>query len=344
MSKVISVKEIGIHQTYDLEVDHPDHQFYLANGILTSNSHSVSYSHISYYTAWLRCHYPTEFMCALLNMEDSNSDKSLEYLSECKRMGIEIVPPDINKSGGNYHPVGESKIATGLSAMKGVGEKAVTELLELQPFVSIEDFFFRTNGRIVNKKVIQGLAKCGGFESLERTRKDMFDNYAKYRTKVNNQKKKEKTLDQIALPTYDEEWNRKELLIAEREVLGRTISGSLHEVYTGFFRKNSLCTPLRNIKNCQIDDKIRIEVIISTKVKEFTIKRGRNIGKKFAKYLVEDADGSTAELTVWADDYARYQSVLKDGLPMKAICKVGEYMEQKSLSLSVLESVLGMNI
>lgn len=71
MSKIKSVSYLGEFDTYDLEVDHPDHQYYLANGILTSNSHSISYSHISFYTAWLRCHYPTQFMCALLNSEDS---------------------------------------------------------------------------------------------------------------------------------------------------------------------------------------------------------------------------------------------------------------------------------
>lgn len=344
MSKIKSVKEIGVHQTYDLEIDHPDHQFYLANGILTSNSHSVSYSHISYYTAWLRCHYPAEFMCALLNSEDPNSDKALEYISACSEMGLEISPPDVSFSGGKYHPIGGNKIATGLSAIKGVGEKAVLEILENQPFSSVEDFFYRTNGRVISKTVIQSMAKSGAFKSLDRTRKDMFENYAKYRTKVNADKKKEKSLDDIKLPTYHDEWNRKELLVAEREVLGRTISGSLHEVFEGFFKKSASVTPLRRISSSDEGDRIKIEVIISTKIKEFTIKRGKNIGKKFAKYLVEDADGSTAELTVWNRDYELYQSVLKDGLPIKAICKIDEYMGQKGLSLAVLEGVLGKNI
>jgi len=310
-----------------------------------NKSHSISYSHISYYTAWLRNHYPTEFMCALLNSEDPNSDKALEYINECSKMKINITPPNVNSSGGNYVVTKPGEIATGLAAVKGVGDKAVMEILELQPFSNIEDFFFKTNGRIINKRVIQALAKAGSFECLDRTRKDMFENYAKYRTKINNEIKKEKTIDQILLPGYDEEWDRKAMLVAERETLGRTISGSLHEVFEGFFRKgNSIATPLSRLSSCEVGSKIKIEVIINTKLKEFKIKRGRNVGKKFAKYLVEDAHGTTSELTVWAHDYERYSSILIDGVPIKAVCKVDEYMDKRGLSLSILEGVLGKRI
>ena len=341
MAKIESITDIGYHQTYDLEVNHSDHQFYLYNGILTSNSHSVSYSYISFYTAWLRCHFPAEFMSAILNSEDGNSDKALEYISSCSALNIKITPPDINKSGGSYHPIGKDKIATGLAAVKGVGEKAVQDILSTQPFSSIEDFFYRTNGRIVSKTVIQSLAKCGAFESLGRTRKDIYENYSKYRTKVNNEKKKEKTVEQIMLPKYDEEWERKEFLLNERSVLGRTISGSLHEVFSGFFREGSNSTLLREVASLEKNDKIKIEVILSSKLKELTIKRGKKIGRKFAKYLIEDSEGSTAEMTVWDTDYEKYNSVLKDGIPIKAICKVDEYMDMKGLSLYSLESVLG---
>ena len=344
MAKIISIKEIGEANTYDLEVDHPDHQYYLANGILTSNSHSVSYSHISYYTAWLRCHYPTQFMCALLNSEDPNSDKSLEYLNECSKMGIEITPPDVNKSGGNYKTLEDKVIVTGLTAIKGVGDTAIQEIISLQPFKSIEDFFDRTNARVVNKRVMESMAKAGAFGSLNRTRKDVFENYATYRDLIAKEKKKGKSIDQILLPTYHDEWERKDLLVAEREVLGRSISGSLHEVFRGFFKQDSSITPLRKVSSIEPGEKIKIEVIIKSLVKEFKIKRGKNIGKKFAKYLLEDAEGTTAEITVWQDDYEKYMSVLTEGLPMKAICKVDEYMGQKGLSLATLQAVLGKKI
>lgn len=344
VAKIKSVKKIGIHQTYDLEVDHPDHQFYLANGILTSNSHSISYSHVSYYTAWLKCHYPTQFMCALLNGENPNSDKALEYINECKKMGINITPPNINTSGGSYVVTGEDTIATGLSAIKGIGDKAVAEILEMQPFSSIEDFFYRTNGRVINKTVIQSLAMSGAFEALGRTRKDIFENFQKYRTKINNMKKKEKSIDDISLPAYNEEWERKELLLNERDILGRTISGSLHEVFPGFFTNREHVTPLRKIPLLDKGDKVKIEVILNSKIKEFKIKRGKSIGKKFAKYLIQDVEGTTAELTLWTNDYEKYKHILNDGVPLKALCKVDEYMENKSLSLLMLERILEREI
>jgi DNA polymerase-3 subunit alpha len=309
-----------------------------------NKSHSISYSHISYYTAWLRCHYPTEFMCALLNSEKPNSNEIQEYIHSCGKMGIEITPPKINSSGSNYVVVG-GEIATGLSAVKGVGDKAIMAILEMQPFTDFKDFLVRTPGRIVNKRVIQALAKAGAFDEISVARMDAYENYAKYRTKINAHIKKEKSIDLLSLPAYHNVWDRKETLVNEKEVLGRTISGSLHEVFPGFFRKDHYSvTPLSKLDNRDVDSRVKIEVIVNSKIKEFTIKKGKNKGKKFAKYLVEDVFGNTTELTVWADQYNRYRDSFIDGIPIKAICKVGEYMEQRSLSLVALEAIFGKKI
>jgi DNA polymerase-3 subunit alpha len=310
-----------------------------------NKSHSVSYSHISYYTAWLRRHHPTEFMCSLLNSEDPNSDAAQEYLSECKRMGIEIMPPEVKFSGGNYVVLNQDKIVTGLSAVKGVGDAAIMQIVAAQPFDNLASFFANTEGRVVNKRIIQALAKAGAFDSFDIARKDIFENYAKYRTKVQNAIKKDKPIEDLDFSGYDEEWTRKEVLLGEKEILGRTISGSLHEVFEGYFRKDSnIVTLLNTVKDKNSGTKVKIEVIINSKLKEFKIKRGKNIGRKFAKYLVEDVYGNTSELTVWTDDYERYRDYLKDGTPIKAICRVSEYMEQKGLSLSVLENVFGRRL
>ena len=91
-------------------------------------------------------------------------------------------------------------------------------------------------------------------------------------------------------------------------------------------------------------DSVRVEAIIKTKIKEFKIKNGKNVGKKFAKYLIEDVTGQTCGMTVWADDYSRYRDILKDGSPLKAVCKVNEYMDKKDLALSHLERVYGSKI
>jgi len=102
--------------------------------------------------------------------------------------------------------------------------------------------------------------------------------------------------------------------------------------------------PLSRVSSENNNARIKIEAIIKTKIKEFKIKNGKNVGRKFAKYLVEDVHGNTCGLTLWADDYDKYKSVLKEGLPFKAICKVNEYMDQKDLALSVLERVYGSRI
>jgi DNA polymerase III alpha subunit len=392
MSKIISCEEIGEFDTYDLEVDHPDHQYYLANGVLTSNSHSVSYSFISYYTAWLRYHYPTQFMCAILNSEDPNGDKIQEYIDECRKMGISLLPPDANSSSYVNKVTGEKEITSGLSTVKGVGEKAVGSIVANQPYVNFVDFLARNPSRLVGKTAIQSLAKAGAFDAFGLPRKEMHDNYQKYRNKINALIRKEisiaeaeeaevlednsqsigedifdeevsdSTVRIISLkPTYNpemtekikkmslsfetkeapEEWDKKNILLYEREVLGRAVSGSLHEAFKGFFSGGSNVVSLGSIGRMESGSKVRVEAIIKNKIKEFKIKNGSNIGRKFAKYLIEDSFGNTCGMTLWADDYDQHRTSLVDGIPFKAICKVNEYMDQKDLVLSSLERVYG---
>lgn len=385
MSRIISCEEIGEFDTYDLEIDHPDHQYYLANGVLTSNSHSVSYSFISYYTAWIRYHYPTEFMCAILNSEDPNGDKIQEYIDECRKMGIQLLPPDVNSSSSSNKVTGDREITTGLSTVKGVGEKSLGSIIANQPYVNFTDFLARNPSRLVGKTAIQSLSKAGAFDAFNLTRKDMHDNYQKYRNKINALIRKElsileeqnesedavaneafedselvvtnqtyndvmtekiKKMSQLVEPKEDvkdesKEWDKKNILLYEREVLGRAVSGSLHEAFKGFFSGGSNVISLGSIGAIEAGSKVRVEGIVKNKIKEFKIKNGANIGKKFAKYLIEDRFGNTCGMTLWADDYEKYRTSLVDGIPFKAICKVNEYMDQKDLALSVLERVYG---
>jgi DNA polymerase-3 subunit alpha len=310
-----------------------------------NSSHAVSYSYISYYTAWLKYYYPTEFMCAILNSKDPNSDKIAKYFRECERLNVELLPPNINSKSGGYSVAGNKKISCGIASIKGVGESAIDNILENQPFSNIQEFLHKTTARTVNKRVIEALAKAGAFKPLLRTRKDIHDNYDSYRTKVNNEIKKGKKLEDILLPEYNDEWERKELLTYEREILGRTISGSMHEVYPNFFKKdNSTVTTLDKVESLPKGQKIKIEVIVNSKLKEFKIKKGLKIGQKFAKYMVEDVYNNTAELTIWSHDYEKYNIMLTNGVPIKAICKVDEYMGTKSLSLANMEFILGKKI
>jgi len=306
-----------------------------------NKSHSILYSHISVYTAWLKRHHPTEFMCALLNSEDPNSDKAQEYINECNSMGIKILSPDINHSDGNYSIKDNFEIVTGLSAIKGLGDAAIREIISNKPYNNFSEFLVKNSGRTVGKTAIQSLSKSGAFSSFGRTRMDIFENYQKYRTKLRSAVSKGKDIEDVEIPSFEEEWDRKKLLLFEKEVLGRTISGTLHEVFEGFFTKSYSVTPLKNVSIAEVGEKIKVEAIVNSKIKEFKIKNGKNIGRKFAKYLIEDVDGETCDLTLWADQYDRFRAQFIDGIPIKAICKVNEYMGQKSLSLVEIERIYG---
>ena len=375
MAKIISCEEIGEFDTYDLEVDHPDHQYYLSNGVLTSNSHAISYSIISVQTAWLKCHYPTEFMCATLNITDPNSDGAQEYLAECKRMGIKITPPDINKGAENYKVIEDKVIATGFAAVKGIGPAAIPDLISNQPFDSLCDFILKGNiitcnddgvetsspaldwletknplpktcklesHGFIGKSAMQSLAACGAFDAFGRTRKDMYDNFDSYRTKIKNAIKKGKTLTESDLGRTEEEWERKDFLFKEREIMGRTLSGDTHEIYQGFFKGGSDTMKFSDLKLLKVGSRVKVEGIVKTLSKEFKIKQGKNIGRKFGKYLIEDLQGNTTGLTLWTEDYEKYVTLFRDGIPFKAICQVGEYMDERSLNLAEMLEIFGI--
>ena len=360
------------------------------SGYSFNKAHSIAYSHISYYTAWMRCHYPTEFMCALLNSKDPNSDESLEHINNCRLLGIKITPPNIMTSNEGYTVSEDKIIATGFSALKGVGAKAIIELVQAKPD-NLVQFFARTKGRILNKTVMGSLAKAGVFDCWGISRKSIFDNYAKYRTKVNNTINKAKKeywdahlealsqaekiafaalplkirnarkkafyaeiheqlnldeiIDNINFVYTEEEWSRKEILLNELDVFGRTISGPIHEIFPGFFRKgNPMITPLSKIQDLPDKKKIKVEIIIKGLIKELTIKNGQNKGKKFGKYLVEDAYGNTAHMTLWSFHYGRYRRAFETVVPIKAICKVSDYQGKKDINLSVLENISGRRV
>ncbi len=134
-----------------------------------NKSHSAAYAMIAYQTAFLKANHPREFMCALLTSEKGNTDKIVEYIEEAGRMEIEILPPDVNESFGRFTVEGDS-IRFGLSAVKNVGEGAIESIVRARenggPFKTIYDFCERIDSRLVNRKVIESLIKCGAFDRL----------------------------------------------------------------------------------------------------------------------------------------------------------------------------------
>lgn len=208
-----------------------------------NKSHSAAYALISYQTAYLKAHYPAQFMAALLSCDVNNTDKVVLYINECKSHDIGVLPPDINESDKDFNVI-EERIRFGLAAVKNVGGAALDSIIEERekegPYKSLEDFCARIDSRRVNRRVIESLIKTGAFDSLGVKRSQLFaildqamdQAQAAQRDKQSGQislfgmlpQEDPTKLAGIPLPNIPE-WSQKKLLAAEKEMVGFYISG-----------------------------------------------------------------------------------------------------------------------
>ena len=205
-----------------------------------NRAHSAGYGMVSYWTAYLKANYPTEYMAALLTSIRDDKDKSALYLSECRRMGIKVLPPDVNESESNYTPRGED-IRFGLAAIRNVGEGAVELIRQAREskgaFTSFGDFLAKVDGQVCNKKTLESLIKGGAFDSLGHTRRGLMAIYLEALDSISESKRAEAigqfdlfggaNENQIAHVDLDypvDEWDKRTLLAHEREMLGLYVS------------------------------------------------------------------------------------------------------------------------
>jgi DNA polymerase III alpha subunit len=173
MPKVIAAKVVGQRQTYDLEVDHPDHQFFLANGVLTSNSHAMSYAIDSYYCAWLQTYYEAEWLCAYLETTSSSADKLAKAIAEVKSLGWSIAQLDINHAAMQWSILDDKKaFVPSFRGCKRVGDTAIQEIMENRPYRTVEDMLWHPVTKEwrhskANKRVFEALIQVGAFESMD---------------------------------------------------------------------------------------------------------------------------------------------------------------------------------
>jgi len=208
-----------------------------------NRAHSAGYGMVSYWTGYLKANYPTEYMAALLTSVRDDKDKSALYLNECRRMGIKVLPPDVNESQSDYTPLG-SDIRFGLTAIRNVGENVVASIVTNRAaagrYESFGDFLTKVDANVCNKKTIESLIKGGAFDSLNHPRKGLTLIYLEAIDSVMEAKRAESigqfdlfgsgmsstssVITNVEIEIPNQEWEKALLLSYEREMLGLYVS------------------------------------------------------------------------------------------------------------------------
>jgi DNA polymerase-3 subunit alpha len=315
-----------------------------------NKSHSAAYALLSFQTAYLKAHYPEEFMAGLLTMEMGDTDKTFKNIAECRERGIRILPPDVNESREDFTVMaqpdenGLHPIRFGLCAVRGVGSKAVEAILTARDgegaFTSLPNFCKRVlgakalaNGEAgdspntpaqVNKKVIESLIKCGAFDSLRATRRQFLDILDKALTWGAAHAKED--TNQIGLfaskgiaieapePVLPPPapWPDKERLQAEHEALGFYITAHPLDKYESDLKRFTTAS-------CeQLPDKgDQTKVTIGGVIQRLQLKNSRK-GDRYAAFTLEDKTG-TVDVIAWPETYRKHEPVFATDEPIAVI-------------------------
>ena len=342
------IDEVTANKIYDEMIDFAKYAF--------NKSHAAAYAVVSYQTAYLKYYYPVEFMAALLTSVIDNSGKVAEYIYSCRQMGIQILPPDINKSVGTFS-VENGNIRFGLTAIKSVGRPVIQAIIEERKergeFKHLKDFIERMGGREVNKRTIENFIKAGVFDSLGGTRKQFMMIYIQIMDQVNQERKysmtgqmslfdlvddEQKKEFEIPLPKVGE-YEKENKLAFEKEVLGVYLTGHPLEDYEEKWKKSISRTTL----DFQIDDetgrsRVRdgAKEIVGGMITNKTIKYTRN-NKTMAFLTIEDLMG-TVEVVVFPRDYERNQNYLNEDSKVFVKGRVSE--EDDAPSKLIYETII----
>lgn len=288
-----------------------------------NKSHAACYAYVAFQTAYLKYYYPVEFMAALMTSVMDNTSKISEYIYECRQMGIEILPPDINSGYGEFTVDGDA-IRYGMSAIKSLGRPVIEAIVSERQnglYKDIKDFVTRLSSKEVNKRTIENLIKSGAMDCFAYTRRQMMLIYSTIIDEVNQERKTavsgqmslfdllgaEDKATEIAVPNVGE-FDKNELLTFEKEVLGIYVSGHPIDEYKDLWQKNITNT----LSDFSIDEethKAKVadqdHVIVGGLISNIKIKMTKT-GKSMAYMTVEDPTGN-AEVVVFPKPFQDYR-------------------------------------
>lgn len=288
-----------------------------------NKSHAAGYAMLSYQTAYMKRYHPREFMTAVMTCDMGHQDKVVKAISECRKMAIPVLPPDVNSSGLNFTVV-EDGIRFGLAAIKNVGVSAVESIIRARnsdgPFLSLFDFYRRVDLRLVNRKVGESLIRCGAFDSFGYRRRQLMD-VIDTAIEVGAQSQKDRDSGQISLfaaldpgsaseisdPKIPdtEEWDRKELLANEKDMLGFYVTG--HPLMSVKAEIDRFCThDSSRLEDAFDGDRVVMCGIVSH-IKKLLQKTSK---EQMAFVTIEDLEGSF-ELMVRPAMWEKYRDVLE---------------------------------
>jgi DNA polymerase-3 subunit alpha len=303
-----------------------------------NKSHSAAYALVSYQTAYLKTHYPVEFIAMLMTSEMGDTDKVIKNLAECRGRDIEVLAPDINESRADFTPVG-NKIRFGLAAVKNVGEKAVEIILESRsedgPFGSLFDFCRRVDTTAVNRRVIESLIKCGAFDSTQISRARMIGALDDA-MKAGQAHQRDQSSNQIDIfgmlgtpargsknagDVYPQvsEWSPQEALVFEKEALGFYITGHPLDKFDRVLKKIA-SGMIAVLKERGQPGEVKLGGVVSALRLRNTKK-----GDRYGSFNLEDKSGFI-EVIAWPDTYKKCSALLAadDPIFVKGRLELGE--------------------
>jgi len=290
-----------------------------------NKSHSAAYAVVAYQTAYLKANYPVEFMAASLSNELANTEKIQLFINECRHMKLEVLPPDVNASGVRF-TVEKGNIRFGMAAIKNVGEIAVKNIIEVRDkagkFQSLADFCDRVDSRVVNRKVVECLIKCGAFDTINPKRAQVF---AEVDYQLNRAATVQRDRDRGQSALFDVEpvnarkqatgrlpevvWSESEMLGFEKELLGFYVTGHPLSQHAEILRRYELASTAQ-LAQLQDGQSTRIGGLISKLTPKLTKQ-----GKPMSILTLEDLDGSV-EVLCFPETHAKCVMHLKADAPV----------------------------